>query len=439
MSTQNKYAEKQHRIVIVGGGAGGLELATRLGNQLGKRNKAEIILVDAALTHIWKPLLHEVAAGTLNSYEDELNYFAHASQHHFEFFLGRMIDIDRKDKTILLAALQDEDGKEVAPERSIAYDTLVVAIGSTSNDFGTVGAKEHCIFLDSRPQADRFQREFLSLYLEAQAKNLVQHHHKQLNIAIIGAGATGVELAAELHHAANQFSKYGLNSIDPKDVKISLIEAAPRVLPALPKRVSHDAEATLREIGVQVIKNCRVVEIDAHTVYCEDEIEIPATLKVWSAGIKAPDFLQGIGGLETNRINQLVVNASLQSSLDEDIFAMGDCACYIPAGAERPVPPRAQVANQQAIFLAKAMALRLEGKPLGSFEFKDKGSLVSLSDQSTVGNILGNINVDGLFARMMYISLYRFHQVALHGVFKTSLMIIKDLLSKGSSPQLKLH
>ncbi|MEQ4561874.1 MAG: FAD-dependent oxidoreductase, partial [Acinetobacter sp.] len=232
MSTQNKYAEKQHRIVIVGGGAGGLELATRLGNQLGKRNKAEIILVDAALTHIWKPLLHEVAAGTLNSYEDELNYFAHASQHHFEFFLGRMIDIDRKDKTILLAALQDEDGKEVAPERSIAYDTLVVAIGSTSNDFGTVGAKEHCIFLDSRPQADRFQREFLSLYLEAQAKNLVQHHHKQLNIAIIGAGATGVELAAELHHAANQFSKYGLNSIDPKDVKISLIEAAPRVLPA---------------------------------------------------------------------------------------------------------------------------------------------------------------------------------------------------------------
>lgn len=439
MSTQNKYAEKQHRIVIVGGGAGGLELATRLGNQLGKRNKAEIILVDAALTHIWKPLLHEVAAGTLNSYEDELNYFAHASQHHFEFFLGRMIDIDRKDKTILLAALQDEDGKEVAPERSIAYDTLVVAIGSTSNDFGTVGAKEHCIFLDSRPQADRFQREFLSLYLEAQAKNLVQHHHKQLNIAIIGAGATGVELAAELHHAANQFSKYGLNSIDPKDVKISLIEAAPRVLPALPKRVSHDAEATLREIGVQVIKNCRVVKIDAHTVYCEDEIEIPATLKVWSAGIKAPDFLQGIGGLETNRINQLVVNASLQSSLDEDIFAMGDCACYIPAGAERPVPPRAQVANQQAIFLAKAMALRLEGKPLGSFEFKDKGSLVSLSDQSTVGNILGNINVDGLFARMMYISLYRFHQVALHGVFKTSLMIIKDLLSKGSSPQLKLH
>ena len=182
-----------------------------------------------------------------------------------------------------------------------------------------------------------------------------------------------------------------------------------------------------------------MVKIDAHTVYCEDEIEIPATLKVWSAGIKAPDFLQGIGGLETNRINQLVVNASLQSSLDEDIFAMGDCACYIPAGAERPVPPRAQVANQQAIFLAKAMALRLEGKPLGSFEFKDKGSLVSLSDQSTVGNILGNINVDGLFARMMYISLYRFHQVALHGVFKTSLMIIKDLLSKGSSPQLKLH
>lgn len=439
MSTEKMQTSNLHRIVIVGGGAGGLELATRLGNQLGKHQQAEVILVDAALTHIWKPLLHEVAAGTLNSYEDELNYFAHASQHHFEFFLGRLTNIDRASKKIVLAALKDEDDKEVAPERSIAYDTLVLAIGSTSNDFGTSGAKEHCIFLDSRSQADRFQREFLSLYLEAQARNLIEPHENVLNIAIIGAGATGVELAAELHHAANQFSKYGLNSIDPKDVKISLIEAAPRILPALSERVSDGAEKELRKIGVNVLKNCRVTHIDAHKVYCEGDIQIPATLKVWSAGIKAPDFLKNIGGLETNRINQLVVKPSLQTTLDEDIFAMGDCACYIPTGAERPVPPRAQVANQEAIFLAKALARRLQNKPLGTFEFKDKGSLVSLSNQSTVGNILGNINVEGLFARMMYVSLYRFHQVVLHGVFKTSLMIIKDLLSKGSSPQLKLH
>ncbi|RKG30988.1 NAD(P)/FAD-dependent oxidoreductase [Acinetobacter guerrae] len=438
MTTSNRDL-KLHRIVIVGGGAGGLELATRLGNKLGKRQKAEIILVDAALTHIWKPLLHEVAAGTLNSYEDELNYFAHANQHHFEFFLGHLKDIDRQSKEIILDVLRDEEGKDIAPERRIGYDTLVMAIGSTSNDFGTSGAKEHCIFLDSRPQADRFQREFLSMYIEAQANHLMHRHQNNLNIAIIGAGATGVELAAELHHAANEFSKYGLNSIDPKDVNISLIEAAPRILPALNERVSERAQKELEDIGVKVLTNCRVTHIDADKVFCEGDLQIAATLKVWSAGIKAPDFLKDIAGLETNRINQLVVRPSLQTTYDDSIFAMGDCACYIPEGQERPVPPRAQVANQEAIFLAKALENRLNHKPLGQFQFKDKGSLVSLSEHSSVGSIFNNINVEGFVARMMYVSLYRFHQVALHGVFKTALMMMTDLLSKTASPKLKMH
>ena len=162
-------------------------------------------------------------------------------------------------------------------------------------------------------------------------------------------------------------------------------------------------------------------------------------MKVWSAGIKAPDFLKDIAGLETNRINQLVVRPSLQTTRDENIFAMGDCACYIPEGQERPVPPRAQVANQEAIFLAKALENRLNQKPLGQFQFKDKGSLISLSEHSSVGSIFNNINVEGFMARMMYVSLYRFHQVALHGVFKTTLMMMTDLLSKTASPKLKMH
>lgn len=439
MNTTSGQNLSLHRIVIVGGGAGGLELATRLGNQLGRKKRAEIVLVDAALTHIWKPLLHEVAAGTLNSYEDELNYFAHAKSHAFEFFLGRLKDIDRTQKHIILDTLYDEQGKEIAPERSIGYDTLVMAVGSTSNDFGTLGAKEHCIFLDSRPQADRFQREFLSMYVQAQAKHLIQGEPEHLNIAIIGAGATGVELAAELHHAAHQFSKYGLNSIDPKNVKISLIEAAPRILPALNERVSARAKAELERMGIQVLPNSKVTHIDATQVYCEDNVTIPATLKVWSAGIKAPDFLKEIAGLETNRINQLVVKSSLQTTRDEHIFAMGDCACYVPKGAERAVPPRAQVANQQAVFLAKALKNRLQQQPMGAFEFKDKGSLVSLSEKSSVGSILNDVNVEGFVARIMYVSLYRFHQVALHGVFKTLLLMMNDLIAKSASPKLKMH
>lgn len=139
-----------HRIVIVGGGAGGLELATRLGKSLGKRKQAEITLVDTNLTHIWKPLLHEVAAGSLNSSEDELNYVAQAKWNHFNFQLGRMSGLDREGKQIQLAATLDEEGRELLPARTLGYDTLVIAVGSNTNDFGTLGAAQHCLFLEDR-------------------------------------------------------------------------------------------------------------------------------------------------------------------------------------------------------------------------------------------------------------------------------------------------
>lgn len=448
MSTQlnpsNTPANKAqaHHIVIVGGGAGGLELATRLGNSLGKSGQARITLVDANLTHIWKPLLHEVAAGTINSYQDELNYFAHASKNHFNFHLGRMQDINRDQQKLILAPLTNGIGDVIAEQRELSYDTLVLAIGSTSNDFKTTGAAEHCIFLDSRGQADRFQREFLNLYLQAQARSLNDpspQSPQPLNIAIIGAGATGVELAAELHHAAHEFHRYGLNQIRPDDVTITLIEAADRVLPALPPAVSARAEQQLKEFGIQVLTGRKVIAIHADHVACDGGVNIPASLKVWSAGIKAPDLLKDIAGLETNRINQLVVGATLQTSRDPNIFAFGDCASYTPTGAERAVPPRAQVANQQAIVLAKSLKARVKGQALSNFEFSDKGSLVSLSSQNTVGSLMGNIYVQGFMARMMYVSLYRMHQMVLHGMTKTTLLMMKDWLSRGSSPTLKLH
>ncbi len=437
--TRTVSTKALHRIVIVGGGAGGLELATRLGKSLGKQGKAQIILVDATLTHIWKPLLHEVAAGTINSFEDELNYFAHASKNYFEFHLGRMKDIDRVSKRLVLEPLIDDTGHEIAPERSLRYDDLVIAIGSTSNDFGTAGAKENCIFLDSRAQADRFQREFLNLYLQAQARAIENPSPQALNIAIIGAGATGVELAAELHHAAHEFTRYGLNSIDPRNVSITLIEAADRILPVLSKHTSSTATDQLVDFNIQVLTSRRVIAIHKDSVECDGGIFIPATLKVWSAGIKAPDILKEIAGLETNRINQLVVRATLQTTRDDSIFAFGDCASYTPAGAERAVPPRAQVANQEAIVLAKILKAKLKGKPLPTFSFSDKGSLISLGETNTVGNLIGKINVQGFFARIMYLSLYRLHQVALHGVFKTGVLMFKDLLSRNSGPTLKLH
>ncbi len=429
-----------HRVVIVGGGAGGLELATRLGRTLGKRGKARITLVDANLTHIWKPLLHEVAAGSLNSSADELNYVAQAKWNHFEFQMGRMAGLDRASKCIRLEATRDEFGVELVPSRALNYDTLVIAVGSTTNDFGTSGASEHCIFLDTREQAERFHRQLLSHYMKAHAG---EGASSNISMAIVGAGATGVELAAELLHAAKELAAYGLDGIKPEDVNITLIEAGPKVLPALPERISQPVHQTLLDLGVTVLTGAAVSEVTAEGLHTKQGEFVQASLKVWAAGIKAPAFLHELDGLETNRINQLVVHPTLQSTRDENIFAFGDCAACPQPDSDRNVPPRAQAAHQQASMLARSIRNRLEGKPLPTYRYKDYGSLISLSSFSAVGNLMGNLTgnvmLEGWLARMFYISLYRMHQIALYGIARTLLMMLGDKLSRTTEPRLKLH
>ncbi|MFD3299740.1 NAD(P)/FAD-dependent oxidoreductase [Aquipseudomonas alcaligenes] len=429
-----------HRIVIVGGGAGGLELATRLGRTLGKRKRASIVLVDANLTHIWKPLLHEVAAGSLNSSEDELNYVAQGKWNHFEFQLGRMSGLDRARKVIKLAATLDEDGGILLPERELAYDSLVIAVGSTTNDFGTAGAAEHCIFLDTREQAERFHRQLLSHYLRAHAG---KHDDGRISVAIVGAGATGVELAAELHHAAHELAAYGLDRIQPQNMRITLIEAGPRVLPALPQRISGPVHKTLEKLGVTVLTGTAVSQVTADALLTAQGMEVPASLKVWAAGIRAPAFLGQLDGLESNRINQLLVRPTLQTTQDDNIFAFGDCAACPLGDGERTVPPRAQAAHQQASLLARALKLRLDGQALPEFRYRDYGSLISLSRFSAVGNLMGNlmgsVKLEGWLARMFYISLYRMHQMALYGLPRTALLMLADRLGRSTEPRLKLH
>lgn len=434
--------KKLHRIVIVGGGAGGLELATALGHRLGRHGMAKIVLVDCNLTHIWKPLLHEIAAGTLNSFQDELNYFAHGARHHFEFQLGRMSGIDRAQKRIRLAPLMGAGDEVIAASREVAYDTLVVAVGSTSNDFGTPGAHELCIFLDTRDQADRFHKKFLQIYLQAHAQP-EDCAVTPLNIAIVGGGATGVELAAELHHAAHELVQYGLDEISPQQVSITLIEAAPRLLGGLPERAALSAQQELARLGVQVLTGQKVTEVTAAGLNTAGGLFIPASLRVWAAGIKAQDFLRDFGGLETNRLHQLVVLPTLQTTRDPDIFAFGDCASCVLPGMERPLPPRAQTAHQQASHLVKVIVACLEGDPLPEFRYHDHGSLISLAGADTVGSLMGNlmknVNIRGWVARLMYRSLYRMHQTSLHGFFRMLVFFTKDLLSRTSGPALKLH
>jgi NADH dehydrogenase len=334
-----------HRIVVVGGGAGGLELATKLGDGVGRDGRARVTLVDRSRTHIWKPLLHSIAAGSLRRSQHELNYIAQAHWRNFRYRNGEMIGLDRAARTIALAATLDEEGREITPPSSLAYDTLVVAVGSVTNDFGTPGAKQFAVPLETPEQASRFNRRLVNACLRAQYQE-GPVRPGQLHVAIIGAGATGTELAAELHHTARAIIAYGLDRIDPeRDLRIVLIEAADRILPALPPRISGSTQDLLVKMGVEVRTGARVAEVLADGVRLADGEIVPSELVVWSAGVKAPPFLAEIDGLETNRINQLVLRQTLQTTRDDSIFALGDCASCPRPGFPQPVPPRAQAAG----------------------------------------------------------------------------------------------
>jgi len=432
-----------HHIVVVGGGAGGLELVTSLGNKLGRKRKARITLVDAGLTHVWKPLLHEVASGSLDANANEINYRAHARKHHYEFQLGRMSSLERKSRQLVVAPILDEDGVEVVPERHIRYDTLVIAVGSTANDFGTPGAREHCLFLDSLNQARRFHKLLLNTFLRKN-HDAVQGQDHRLNISIIGAGATGVELAAELRLASRELPVYGMNHLQASDVSITVIEAAQRILPALPERLSASATRELKRQHVEVLTGQPVSEIRKDAIVMKDGTELPSDMTIWAAGIKAPEFLTELDGLEVNRSNQLVVEQTLRTTEDPDIFAFGDCAACPQPDSDRPVPPRAQAAHQQADALFKTLCHRLEGGDPVAFVYHDHGSLINFSRYTAVGNLMGNLSgrsmfIEGKVARLFYISLYRMHQVALHGFIRTGVIWLMDKISRAMHPRLKLH
>lgn len=434
----------RHRIVVVGGGAAGLELATRLGDRLGRRGRAYVRLVDCARMHLWKPLLHEMAAGSLDEDEYEVNYLAQAHWHGFRFRFGEMVGLDRVRKQVHLAATFDDEGREVTPARAIGYDTLVIAVGSVTNDFGTPGIAAHAVPLETPAQAARFNRRLVNACLRAQTQP-GPVRPGQLHVAIVGAGATGTELAAELHRTAREVVGFGLDRIDPeRDIRIVLVEAAPRVLPGLPERISKATHRLLEEMGIEVRTGAKVTEATAEGLKLADGSFIASELLVWAAGVKAPKVLGELDGLEVNRINQLVVHPTLQTTLDPDIFAIGDCAACPRPGDPSPVPPRAQAAHQEAAHMVRQIERRLRGASLLPYRYRDFGSLVSLGRSSTVGNLMGFLSgrgvfIEGFFAGLMYRSLRLMHERALHGTARAVFGMVARTLARRTGPRVKLH
>lgn len=441
MQTNTKQGRTQTpipHIVIVGGGAGGLELATKLGRKLGKKRKANITLIDKHRVHVWKPLLHEVATGSLDAEIDGVVYRAHAKRHHYRFQLGAMTELDPEKKRIILAPIVDEDDRQIMPERHLSYDTLVLALGSVSNDFGTPGVQEYCYLLDSKAQAQRFQQKLLNLLMQKSSAAT----SAPIKLAIVGAGATGVELSAELNHVIDVVNVYDGDGTTNLSLSVDLIEAGERILPALPERIAESAASELEKLGVRVRTQTRITEANDQGFIDADGELIKADLMVWAAGVKAQAWLAKVG-LATNQLNQVRCGLTLKSESNESIYVIGDC-CHVEMPDGVKVPPRAQAAHQMASVVASNVQREMIGKPLLNFMYKDYGSLVNLARFSTVGSLMGNLMrgtmfVEGRVARFVYLSLYRMHQLAIHGYIKGPFVILLSRISKIIRPKIKLH
>jgi len=427
-------------IIIVGGGAGGLELVVKLARKF-KRNRAvNIILIDCNPTHIWKPLLHEVATGTLNSNFDETSYLMLAKKYQFSFVLGRVGAVDQSTQTLQIDAITDENAQTLVSGRQIEYTHLVISVGSLCNDFGTTGVLEHCLLLDTRQQAELFHQQFINQLHRLHSE---EDTSSRLSLVIVGAGATGVELSADLHKVAKRLPDFGFNAFSPDRLRVMIVEAAPRILGRLPERVSVSVTDELGNIGVEVRTGTMVEAVTEDAVITKSGESIAANLVVWAAGIKAPTFLAN-SGFKTDALGRVEVQKNLMVTGSTNIMAIGDC-CACPMDDDGVVvPPRAQSAHQMASVAYKNIIATLQGKPLREFEYRDFGSLISLSEFSTIGNLMGNLMrgtvfIEGWLARLFYLSLHRMHQVAIHGWWATFLIMLGDKIYKATRADVKLH
>jgi NADH dehydrogenase len=475
----------QSEIVIVGGGAGGLELACKLGRKLGP---SKVMLVDSRLYHVWKPSLHEVAAGTLDIHQEGLSYQMLAHDRGFTFVYGAMTALDPANRLVSVGPVSAaSDGEEIFPARTISYRSLVIAVGSTSNYFGVPGAQEHTISLNATEDAERFRLRLLRLLARtaeakgegasnpgvavakavgsgtfesgvlaadaagagarpaaADAGQAPRSPASGLDIVIIGGGATGVELAAELREASGVYAAYGFNRLQvQRDVRITLLEGAPRILAPLPERVSSSATRLLDERAIRVVSDCRVTQIEPHQVTDKEGNVYPSDICVWAAGIRAPEFLGSLG-LPTTKGGAIEVDDRLHVKGVEGVYALGDCAACMD-GSGKPVPPRAQAAHQQADYLVKTFVNMAAGHPppKGPYVYRDYGSLVSIGHQTTVGSLMGSLRatwfVEGFLARIMYLSLHLMHHQAILGSVRTGVLAVARFLIRRTTPLVKLH
>ena len=427
--------DKAARVVIVGGGVAGLEIASALG-KLRDPHTASVTLVDADSAHVWKPMLHTIAAGTRDVHQHKVSLLAQARAQGFAYEPGELCGLSRNRRLVHLAELPSAGDRPVVGPRAVPYDVLVLALGSGANDFGVPGVQAHCHFIDSQFQAEAFNHRLRWQLFRGALQD------EAVTIDIVGAGATGVELAAELSHLMEMAAHFGDPTLRER-LRLTLYESAPRILAAFPERVSESSHRVLEKLGFTIRTGTRVQAAQAQGLVTADQPLAPNDMTVWAAGIKAPEVLSRLGGLRTNPSHQLVIDATLRSVDDEHIFALGDCSTLTLPDQPRPLPASAQVAVQQATHLARHLPAWLQCSAMPAFEYRDLGGLVSLGRYGAYGTVgkaglLPGQFLGGALARLGHELIYRNYQRSLHGLGKTGLLWATESLNGWTHPGIRL-
>ncbi|WP_354683065.1 NAD(P)/FAD-dependent oxidoreductase [Cupriavidus necator] len=414
-------------ILIIGGGAAGLQLATRLGKRLGRQRAARIVLVDRSPTHLWKPLLHEVATGRIEPSAHRMSFALQARRNTFEFVQAELVAVDRARKAVCVRRPGCAVGEECARDiQTLSYDKLVLAVGGTTQFFGVPGAREHALTLDSVDSAVQVRSGVLAALQRktALAESAADAGSPQVRVVIVGAGATGVQLAAQIRQTSGVLNQYGVHCLDPvTGVEIVLLEASSTILPGMDPALAEGVDQKLRQMNIQVATGQRVTAVCHDGLTLDGSQTLPADVVVWAAGVAAPPLLQQLS-LALNKKGQVRVTETLQSVDDESIYALGDCAsCQLP-DAQTELPTRAQVAYQQAVYLAEALRACVAGKVVGPFRYRDYGSLVSLADNVALGAFAGTgiftqFQLAGRIPALLHNAVYQRHVLAIHGWGRT--------------------
>lgn len=412
---------KKKQIVVLGGGIAGIEFLVRINKQI-DHSRYELCLIDKNEFHTWKPMLHTFAAGTASPQEQGMSFLIQAKRHNFTFQPGEVTEVNTDKKEITLAPYIDQHDDEILPQRTVHYDYLVVALGSKANDFNTKGVKEFAYTIDDVGYALEFYNDLKNYTIQS---TLLQKKH---HIVIVGAGATGIELAGEVVHVIQQASQYTNRNLE-KYIDITVIQSGDRVLPSFKKRISKSVQQTMDDIGVTTLLSTRVTEVTKdHVVLGSGEV-LPADQVVWTTGIKAAEILGDIAIAERSKNLQLIVNSQFQLLNHPDIFVIGDCS-FIQGN---PLAPTAQVARQQAIYLSKNLT-KIINKETDTppFVYRDYGSLISVGRYGSFGTFGSSGHIKGVLAHLAHVFLYRNHQMNILGKLKGVSAILADFLRTSS-------